>query len=54
MFKRFYQKKAEAQTVEFFPYVVRDSITHQVLIKGTLEKCQNYVSSFGMCYVEGV
>lgn len=57
MFSKFYarraKKVAQPEPVEFFPYIVRDSITHNVIAKGTREKCEAYVNSFGNCYVEG-
>jgi hypothetical protein len=36
----------------YFPHIVRDSVTHQIIARGSLAKCRAYIAAFGRCYLD--
>ena len=55
MFKRFKKPAATFGKKPAAPAaVVKDSLTHRVIYRGTLADCQAYQVAFRVCYVETV
>lgn len=57
MFKQFMKCKGHAATAETdakpgHTHACKDSTTHQVIARGSLEDMVKYQRAFGMCYVE--
>jgi hypothetical protein len=53
LFKLFHQTAPQSvKPLPYFPHIVRDSDTHQIIASGSLAKCRAYIAAFGHCYLD--